>query len=79
MTDFAYDGPIFLVPLSPSYPSSPVYILLDRIKSNQNHMAIQLKGLLALFFRGKKSCFPVSILFVIFNYYHFLYPIKAKP
>ena len=24
MTDFAYDGPIFLVPLSPSYPSSPV-------------------------------------------------------
>ena len=23
-TDFAYDGPIFLVPLSPSYPSSPV-------------------------------------------------------
>ena len=25
-TDFAYDGPIFLVPLSLSYPSSPVYI-----------------------------------------------------
>ena len=25
-TDFAYDGPIFLVPLSPSYQSSPVYI-----------------------------------------------------
>ena len=24
MTDFAYDGPIFLVPLSSSYPSSPV-------------------------------------------------------
>ena len=24
MTDFAYDGPIFLVPLGPSYPSSPV-------------------------------------------------------
>ena len=24
MTDFAYDGPIFLVPMSPSYPSSPV-------------------------------------------------------
>ena len=23
-TDFLYDGPIFLVPLSPSYPSSPV-------------------------------------------------------
>ena len=23
-TDFAYDGPIFLVPLSLSYPSSPV-------------------------------------------------------
>ena len=25
-SDFAYDGPIFLVPLSPSYPSSPVHI-----------------------------------------------------
>ena len=25
-TDFAYDGPIFLVPLSPSYPSSPVLL-----------------------------------------------------
>ena len=24
MTDFAYDGPIFLVPLSLSYPRSPV-------------------------------------------------------
>ena len=23
-TDFAYDGPNFMVPLSPSYPSSPV-------------------------------------------------------
>ena len=30
-TDFAYDGPIFLVPLSPSYPSSPV------LKSNPNY------------------------------------------
>ena len=29
-TDFAYDGPIFLVPLSLSYPSSPVYIILER-------------------------------------------------
>ena len=28
MTDFAYDGPIFLVPLSLSYPSSPVLLLL---------------------------------------------------
>ena len=27
MTDFAYDGPIFLVPLSLSYPSSPVFFL----------------------------------------------------
>ena len=26
MTDFAYDGPIFLVPLSLSYPSSPVLV-----------------------------------------------------
>ena len=28
MTDFAYDRPIFLVPLSPSYPSSPVLIII---------------------------------------------------
>ena len=28
-TDFAYDGPIFLVPLSLSYPSSPVLLLLS--------------------------------------------------
>ena len=28
-TDFAYDGPIFLVPLSPSYPSLPVYSTYD--------------------------------------------------
>ena len=27
-TDFAYYGPIFLVPLSPSYPSSPVFYSL---------------------------------------------------
>ena len=27
-TDFAYDGPIFLVPLSLSYPSSPVFVSL---------------------------------------------------
>ena len=26
-TDFAYDGPIILVPLSLSYPSSPVVIM----------------------------------------------------
>ena len=31
MTDFAYDGPIFLVPLSPSYPSSPVIIIIMSI------------------------------------------------
>ena len=30
MTDFAYDGQIFLVPLSLSYPSSPVFIVIDR-------------------------------------------------
>ena len=30
MTDFAYDGPIFLVPLSPSYPSSPVQTTLNQ-------------------------------------------------
>ena len=28
MTDFAIFGPIFLVPLGPSYPSSPVYIYI---------------------------------------------------
>ena len=28
MTDFAYDGPILLIPLSPSYPSSPVVVVL---------------------------------------------------
>ena len=27
-TDFAYDGPIFMVPLSLSYPSSPVNIYI---------------------------------------------------
>ena len=27
MTDFAYDGPIFLFPLSLSYPSSPVLVI----------------------------------------------------
>ena len=30
-TDFAYDGPIFLVPLSLSYPSSPVCWLEEEI------------------------------------------------
>ena len=25
-SSYAYDGPIFLVPLSPSYPSSPVVL-----------------------------------------------------
>ena len=34
MTDFAYDGPIFLVPLSLSYPSSPV---LEKIKTGINY------------------------------------------
>ena len=29
-TDFAYDGPIFLVPLSPSYPSSPVQANIEK-------------------------------------------------
>ena len=27
MTDFAYDGPLFLVPLCLSYPSSPVCLI----------------------------------------------------
>ena len=31
-TDFAYDGPFFLVPLSLSYPSSPVLINRDVLK-----------------------------------------------
>ena len=34
MTDFAYDGPIFLVPLSPSYPSSPVEFYWKRISED---------------------------------------------
>ena len=35
MTDFAYDGPIFLVPLSLSYPSSTVVIYgTNQLKSN---------------------------------------------
>ena len=29
--DFAYDGPIFLVPLSLSYPSSPVFAKIGAI------------------------------------------------
>ena len=33
-TDFAYDGPIFLVPLSPSYPSSPV--ITTTIRNNKH-------------------------------------------
>ena len=33
-TDFAYDGPIFLVPLSPSYPSSPVITIMNYTSSN---------------------------------------------
>ena len=36
-TDFAYDRPIFLVPLSPSYPSSPV-----NIYSGQNLVYLRL-------------------------------------
>ena len=38
MTDFAYDGPVFLVPLSPSYPSSPVY--LGRAHTSYMRLAI---------------------------------------
>ena len=33
-TDFAYDGPIFLVPLSLSYPSSPVLLSLSLLTHN---------------------------------------------
>ena len=36
MTDFAYDGPIFLVPLSLSYPSSPVYWLSGLVNGEFN-------------------------------------------
>ena len=39
MTDFAYDGPIFLVPLSLSYPSSPVIILrLDAVNKHSRRV-----------------------------------------
>ena len=40
-TDFAYDGPIFLVPLSPSYPSSPVPIYAYTL--GKWHLNLQLK------------------------------------
>ena len=33
MTDFAYEGPIFLVPLSPSYPSLHVCDKLNKLPS----------------------------------------------
>ena len=49
-TDFAYDGPIFLVPLSLSYPSSPV--------SHFTHLNMRFTGFLALLMR---SWFPTII------------------
>ena len=36
-TDFAYDGPIFLVPLSLSYPSSPVLQSESKVYLTQLH------------------------------------------
>ena len=36
-TDFAYDGPIFLVPLSLSYPSSPVLQSESKVYHTQLH------------------------------------------
>ena len=41
-TDFAYDGPIFLVPLSLSYPSSPVLAVLGRNTSTSDVLSSQL-------------------------------------
>ena len=43
-TDFAYDGPIFLVPLSPSYPSLPVVDFdtsFDKLVMNQRKNEIK--------------------------------------
>ena len=45
-TDFAYDGPIFLVPLSPSYPSSSVHSFNGIVKGtllHYKHMNFVLK------------------------------------
>ena len=41
-TDFAYDGPIFLVPLSLSYPSSPVFECLIRKTNEKSSIKIML-------------------------------------
>ena len=35
MSDFAYDGPLFLVPLSLSYPSAPVYVLVLEVSAKE--------------------------------------------
>ena len=47
-TDFAYDGPIFPVPLSPSYPSSPVLGL-------RSHVQIMVQSLVNADTRGAHS------------------------
>ena len=49
MTDFAYDGPIFLVPLSLSYPSSSVYVLGSVVKDGTTQLSIQVSPHLCLF------------------------------
>ena len=52
-TDFAYDGPIFLVSLSPSYPSSPVVIRYFSIvhkksyKDRTRHLFCNMKCLIS--------------------------------
>ena len=47
MTDFAYDRPIFLVPLNPSYPSSPVLCIRMFCMGRSNVTFCQFSRLLS--------------------------------
>ena len=49
--DFAYDGPIFLVPLSLSYPSSPVDIFPTNVFSNVMILSWKLFDLIGPLYR----------------------------
>ena len=80
-TDFAYDGPIFLVPLSPSYPSSPVL----NLNSSYYQLVIEFQVYVYTLFTVKTylcskilrwyaghfalEMFPVGALL---TYYHFI-------
>ena len=52
-TEFAYDGPIFLVPLSPSYPSSPVVVDVTKEFLGYSFTErIEKENLIQTFFEG---------------------------